>query len=93
VLRKTARKPKTPANAFYLKFCRFLADNGLARRPGETPWHFSQRVAAVQPQWQRDVKEITSLCMDLAFTPNSSESATAKTQHLKQAIRKFRVIN
>jgi len=55
--------------------------------------HFSQRVAAVQPQWQRDVNEITSLCMDLAFTPNSSESATAKTQHLKQAIRKFRVIN
>ena len=40
VLRKPAEKPQTPANQLYLKFCRFLADNGISRHAGEPPLHF-----------------------------------------------------
>jgi len=93
VLRKPTSKPQLPANALYLKFCKFMADNGINRQPGETPTHFSKRVAAVQPQWQGDVADITDIYMDLAFRPNSEESAEEKVSRLKHAVRKFKVIN
>ena len=93
VLRKPASKPQYPANALYLKFCRFLSDNGISRKPGETPVHYSQRVAAVQPQWEGSVAEITAIYMDLAFGRNSHASHDEKIDRLKQAIRKFRVMN
>lgn len=93
VLRKPASKPQYPANALYLKFCKFLADNGISRKPGETPAHYSHRVAALQPQWQGDVSAITRLYMELAFCNLSRDARTEKLEQLRQAIRKFRMMN
>lgn len=93
VLRKPVSKPQYPANALYLKFCKFLADNGIRRRPGETPGHYGQRVAAVQPQWKGPVAEITAIYMDLAFGRNPPDVQAAQLERLKQAIRRFRVMN
>jgi len=33
------------------------------------------------------------LYMDIAFAPNTKQEADAKTRALKQAIRKFKIIN
>jgi transglutaminase-like putative cysteine protease len=93
VLRKPSKKAQTPVNALYLKFCRFLADNGISRQSGEPPIIYCDRVAAVQPQWATDVANITKMYMDLAFNKPSPEEQQEKTLQLKQAIRKFRVIN
>ncbi|MDG2176213.1 MAG: DUF3488 and transglutaminase-like domain-containing protein [Gammaproteobacteria bacterium] len=93
VLRKPIKKAQTPVNALYLKFCRFLGDNGINRHSGEAPMIYSERVAAVQPQWATDVAAITRLYMELAFNKISPEERLGKTHQLKLAIRKFQVIN
>lgn len=93
VLRKPARKAQLPANALYLKFCRFLAANGIRREAGETPLHYSHRVAALQPQWSGDVAVITDLYMDLAFNAVDAGDEENRLRELRQAIRRFRVIN
>lgn len=93
VLRKPTRKELAPVNALYLKFCKFLSDNGINRQPGETPMSYCARITAIQPQWSQDVAAITGLYMDIAFAPNTKQEADAKTRALKQAIRKFKIIN
>jgi len=93
VLRKPVRKPQIPVNSLYLKFCKYLSDNGIGRLPGETPMHYRDRVIAVQPQWTGDVTAITHMYMDLAFTPVSEAEKVKRMRALKQAIRRFRVIN
>jgi len=93
VLRKRAEKIQTPANALYLKFCDFISDNGISRLPGETPWEFSKRIAAIQPQWARDVTNITDIYMTLAFSPVDENRYQEGVRQLKLAVRKFRVAN
>ena len=93
VLRKPAEKPQAPENALYLKFCKFLADNGISRQAGETPSHYSERIAALQPQWSDDVSTITTLYMDLAFRDINMSKYEEQLNALKMAVRKFRVIN
>jgi len=93
VLRKPAEKPQTPANQLYLKFCRFLADNGISRQAGEAPLHYRERVCTLQPQWINDVSRITDIYMDIAFNDNQPERVEDKLRQLKQEIRKFRLIN
>lgn len=93
VLRKPAEKPLSPANALYLKFCKFLADNGIRRRPGETPLHFRDRVIAFQPHWAGAVTEITDRYMTLAFKEPPEDERDTQTRQFRQAIRKFRVMN
>lgn len=93
ILRKPAEKPQLPANALYLKFCKFLSDNGISRQAGETPTHYSQRVAALQPQWSDYVSGITEIYMDIAFSESPEEVKEQKLLKLKQRIRKFKVMN
>jgi len=93
VLRKPAEKPQTPANQLYLKFCRFLADNGISRHAGEPPLHFRERVCTLRPKWANEVSRITEIYMDIAFNDNQPGLFEDKLLKLKQEIRKFRVIN
>lgn len=93
VLRKPAEKPQTPANQLYLKFCRFLADNGISRQAGEPPLHYRERVCALQPQWSNEVSRITDIYMDIAFNDNQPDRVEDKLRKLKQEIQKFRLIN
>jgi transglutaminase-like putative cysteine protease len=92
VLRKPAEKPLPPATSLYLKFCKFLADNGISRRAGETPLHFRDRVVAIQPGWKTDVCRITDIYMELAFA-SAGEGTEERMRQLRQAIRRFKVIN
>ncbi|MBT5484722.1 MAG: DUF3488 domain-containing protein [Gammaproteobacteria bacterium] len=93
VLRKPAEKPQSPENALYLKFCKFLADNGISRQAGEAPSHYSERIAVLQPQWSDDVSSITAIYMDLAFKDSNMNKHEEQLKVLKNAVRKFRVIN
>ena len=92
VLRKPAEKPLPPATSLYLKFCKFLADNGISRRAGETPLHFRDRVVAIQPGWKADVCRITDIYMELAFA-SAEEGREERMRQLRQAVRRFKVIN
>ncbi len=93
VLRKPAEKPQTPANQLYLKFCKFLADNGIRRQAGEPPLHYRERVCTLQPGWAKEVSMITDIYMDIAFSDNQPGLAEEKLLKLKREIRRFRVIN
>lgn len=91
VFRKPALSPRPPATQAYLRFCDYLAGLGFARRRGETPQHYCERVSAANPQWREELQAVTRAYVELAFTGAAADPASVK--QLRQRVRKFRVMN
>ncbi len=91
VFRKPAIHPKPPATQQYLRFCEYLAKLGFARRAGEAPLHYMERISAANPQWRSEVQAVTQSYVDLAFASNDADPA--KLKQLQRSVRNFRVMN
>jgi len=89
--RSPATKPAGPATAQYLRFCDYLAKLGFARRIGETPRDFLDRVAGSNPQWRSEAEAITRAYVELAF--EGREQTEERLGYLRNRVRKFRVLN
>ncbi|HEY0960949.1 MAG TPA: DUF3488 and transglutaminase-like domain-containing protein [Pseudomonadales bacterium] len=94
VLRKPAHSPRPPATQQYLRFCDYLARLGFARRRGETPLHYCERVSAANPQWRAGLFAVTQAYVDLAFTGDAGAAVDPdKLKQLRRHVRKFRMLN
>jgi transglutaminase-like putative cysteine protease len=91
VFRKPAVNPLPPATQQYLRFCAYLGKLGFARKPGETPLHYLERVCAANPQWRNDMQAVTKAYVELAFASNDADPA--KLKQLRRRVRSFRVMN
>ncbi len=91
VFRSSSGAARSPALAQYLRFCSYLASRGCARLPGETPMHYLERISRLNPQWANDMKTITDIFTELAFTSEGKD--TAKLRKLRATVRRFRMIN
>ena len=91
VFRKPAQSPRPPATQQYLRFCDYLGKLGFARRRGETPQHYFERVSAINPQWREEMQAVTQSYVDLAFTGSNADPG--KLKFLRSRVRKFRVLN
>ncbi|MEY4642654.1 MAG: hypothetical protein RLZZ227_2648 [Pseudomonadota bacterium] len=91
VFRKPAINPRPPATQQYLRFCDYLGKLGFARKPGETPLQYLERVCAANPQWRDEFKAVTDAYIDLAFVRN--ETDPEKLKQLRRRVRNFRVMN
>jgi len=88
---RPATRPLPPATAHYLRFCNYLANLGFARRTGETPLNYLERVAATNPQWRAEIETITRAYVELAF--ESDGDNPDKLKSLRRSVRNFRVLN
>jgi transglutaminase-like putative cysteine protease len=95
IFRKPAIAPRPPATQQYLRFCEYLARHGFARKPGETPLHYLERVAAANPQWREAMQAVTQSYIELAYASKESGNGTdpAKLKLLQRRVRNFRVMN
>jgi len=91
VLRKPALNPRPPATQQYLRFCDYLARLGFARRRGETPMHYCERVGAANPQWRAELLAVTQAYVELAFIGEAKDPD--KLKQLRHHVRKFRMLN
>lgn len=91
VFRRPAVAPKPLATMHYLRFCDYLAKLGFARRPGETPLHYLERIGSANPQWRAEMQTVTRAYVELAF--ESSANDPGKLKQLQRKVRSFRVLN
>jgi hypothetical protein len=95
IFRKPAIAPRPPATQQYLRFCEYLARQGFARKPGETPLHYLERVGAANPQWREAMQAVTQSYVELAYASKEAANDTdpAKLKLLQRRVRNFRVMN
>jgi transglutaminase-like putative cysteine protease len=91
VFRKSSQATKSPALVQYLRFCNYMASRGYARMPGETPLHYLERVSQINPQWANEMRTITRIFTELAFTGEGNNPQ--KLQQLRRTVRRFRIMN
>lgn len=91
VFRKPAVNPKPAATQQYLRFCAYLERIGFARRPGETPQHYLERVSSANPQWRDEMRGVTEAFVEIAF--GRGEGDKDQLRNLQRRVRKFRVLN
>ncbi len=91
IFRRPAVAPKPLATMHYLRFCDYLATLGFARRSGETPLHYLDRVGTANPQWRNEMRAVTRAYVELAF--ESSSNDPDKLKQLQRKVRSFRVLN
>jgi protein-glutamine gamma-glutamyltransferase len=68
VFRKSARPQLQPATRHYLHFCEYMASLGFARRKGEAPLLYLERIGHQQPQWYRELESITQEFIGLTYS-------------------------
>jgi transglutaminase-like putative cysteine protease len=95
ILRPQGRKHYPPATRYYLKFCSLMASMGFARRTGETPADFCERVSGINPAWEGTLRHITRLYYELAYSTEatSDDEATRRSlSRLRKAVHQFQVM-
>ncbi|MGN2391954.1 transglutaminase TgpA family protein [Pelomicrobium sp. G1] len=80
------RRPE-PAQRLYRRFCRRLARRGLARRPGEGPRDYADRVAAARPELAAQVQAISQLYIALRY---GAEGDPRQLKRLRILVGSFR---
>ena len=65
----------------YLRFCRKLANRGLARAGNEGPLDYAQRVSRVRPDLAASVRGISALYISLRYARNGDARAFARQVH------------
>ncbi len=75
----------------YLKLCDRLARGGIARRPGETPAQFAERVAAEQPQWAEPLDGLTEAYCHMAYAPAVAGADDPSLADFRRKVRRFRL--
>lgn len=91
VFRKPSIAPKPLATQQYLRFCANLARLGFARKPGETPQHYLERVGAANPQWRDEMRAVTEALVAITFAGSANDKNQLRT--LKRYVRNFRLLN
>ena len=74
------RIQRTPINKFYLSVCRGLAKVDLARRRGEGPIVFRDRVCAQRPELAEAMTKLTQLYVNLNYVEKSASEAQQKSE-------------
>lgn len=92
VINTEPRIQRTPINKFYLAVCRELAKIHLARRRGEGPIAFRDRVCAQRPELAEAMTELTELYVQFNYAEKSVAEPEQKAglQMLKTAYAKLR---
>jgi transglutaminase-like putative cysteine protease len=91
IFRRPVTNPRAPALVQYLRFCDYLGKLGYARRPGETPLHYLERVGAANPQWRGEIEAVTRAFVALAY--ENGEAQADRLTQLQNSVRRFRVLN
>ena len=86
LLRRSQHK-LAPADREYLKFCRYLANQGLARSPGEGPISYAGRVVASRPDLANSVNAVTDAYIRANFIDDQPEDVDI----LRKAVRRVRL--
>jgi hypothetical protein len=87
VLAKRSHKLLQPVDREYLRFCRYLENQGLRRRIGEGPLHYASRVSQSRPELESAINAVTHAYVQM----NYIEDQPDETDILKRAIRAFRL--
>jgi hypothetical protein len=87
VLGKRSHKLLQPVDREYLRFCQYLANQGLARQVGEGPLHYARRVSQSRPDLESAINAVTDAYVQM----NYIEDQPDKTDILNRAIRAFRL--
>ncbi len=80
VINLEPRIRRSPVNRFYLGVCKELAKINLARRQGEGPIAFSNRVCAARPDLAEAMTELTDLYIKLNYLEKSVNEVQQKTE-------------
>ncbi|MAV26807.1 MAG: hypothetical protein CMQ05_11940 [Gammaproteobacteria bacterium] len=64
-----------------------LAKRGYPRAPGETPLACADRIAESKPAWAMSAYEITRLCTNSSYDPESQSGDVI--QAIRQQVRQF----
>jgi transglutaminase-like putative cysteine protease len=78
VFRKSIRSPLPPATRYYLHFCDYMASIGFARRKGESPSQYLERIGRQQPQWYDELERITQEFTALAYSGETPDPQRLK---------------
>ena len=87
LLLRRSRHKLTPADREYLKFCRYLANQDLARSQGEGPINYANRVAASRPDLAKSVEVVTDAYIRANFIDDRPEDVDT----LRKAVRRVRL--
>lgn len=87
ILRKRSHKILQPVDREYLRFCEYLAKQGLPRQIGEGPFHYTRRVTSKRPDLRPTMNAVTDAYVQM----NYIEDQPDKTDRLNKAIRVFRL--
>lgn len=87
VLGKRSHKLLQPVDREYLRFCQYLANQGLVRQVGEGPLHYASRVGKRRPDLESAINAVTNAYVQM----NYIEDQPDKTDILNRAIRAFRL--
>jgi transglutaminase-like putative cysteine protease len=77
-----------PVVAAYARFCRRLANRGVARHPSEGPAAFGQRACAAHPELGPAIAAITEMYIRLRYSSQAPPGALAD---LQRAVADFRI--
>lgn len=91
VFRQPAVAPKPAATQQYLRFCSYLARLGFARKPGETPQHYLERVGGANPQWRDEMRAVTEAFVAITFGGKADDKD--QLRNLQRRVRNFRVLS
>jgi len=87
VLGKRSHKLLKPVDKEYLRFCEYLAKQGITRQVGEGPINFARRVNENRPDLESAMNAVTDAYVQM----NYIEDQPDKTDNLNRTIRAFRL--
>lgn len=80
-------RDRDPVKQAYDVLCRRLARRNLARRPGEGPSDYLQRIARARPELARELEAIRALYISLRYHPAPLMSELGRLKHLVNQLR------
>ncbi|HKI74520.1 MAG TPA: DUF4129 domain-containing protein, partial [Pseudomonadales bacterium] len=86
ILLKRPDRPLDPVDREYMRFCAALGRHGLARRVGEGPLDYAQRVSAERPDLAAMVGDVTSTYIELNYGAGNAE-----LPQLRRTVRALRL--
>ncbi len=87
LLMKRSNRKLAPVEREYLRFCRYLADQGFARAVGEGPVDYCRRVSEARPDLEVGIRAVTDAYIRLNFAEDRPE----EPKLLRQAYRNLRI--
>lgn len=78
---------RDPATRYYLQCCRAMARRGVARRSGETPAAYLERVRVSAPEWAEWLNRVTAVFSELDYRRVSDEQRAALLKDLRRLRR------